>query len=183
MAEKWKREILVVSSQDTGAIIPEIAYPSVVEAFMGILLDFLAPIADQLAIAQPANLVDQLVQKPTVEEPVVHHVIDLQPDAAIIGIRSSFVPVEEVADSATTTPLSNPKTTIALFILDEEDDDAEPSPLVRCIWLSGQPSATSLSPNKSKAVAFSMPVQVGMMSICWLRRSEIVLLRPSSRVQ
>lgn len=57
-------------------------------------------------------LVDQLVQNPVIEELVVHPVIDLQPDTA--------VPIDAVADLATTAPLSNLKTTIAPFILDEE---------------------------------------------------------------
>ncbi|RXH93589.1 hypothetical protein DVH24_014165 [Malus domestica] len=70
---------------------------------MGMLPDFPTPTADQLAIAQPmaqpANLVDQLIQNPVIEEPVVYPAL---------------------ADSGVVVPLSNPKTTIVPFILDEE---------------------------------------------------------------
>lgn len=120
MAKKGKREILVISSQDTGTTIPKKFHPLMVEVSMGTLEDFPTLTVDQPATAQPTNLVDQLVQNPAVKELVVHPMIDPQPDIAIIGIGHDIVPVEVVADSVATTPLSNPKTIIVPFILDEE---------------------------------------------------------------
>lgn len=91
---------------------------------MGTLPDFLALTVDQPTIAQPttqpADLVDQLVENPTIEERVVHPVIDPQPGASIISVGFGATLIEVVVDSAVAIPLSNLKTTTAAFILDEE---------------------------------------------------------------
>ncbi|KAB2595635.1 hypothetical protein D8674_031085 [Pyrus ussuriensis x Pyrus communis] len=71
-------------------------------------------------MAQPANLVDQLVQNPTIEEPIVYPVIDPQLDAVVIAIGPNAILVKALADSVVSAPLSNLKTIIAPFILDEE---------------------------------------------------------------
>ncbi|KAB2599858.1 hypothetical protein D8674_010129 [Pyrus ussuriensis x Pyrus communis] len=73
---------------------------------MGMPPDFPTPTAHQLATTQPTtqatDLVDQLEQNSTFEEPVVHPVIDPQSDAVVIRVGLGTILVEVVANSAAT---------------------------------------------------------------------------------
>ncbi|RXH95612.1 hypothetical protein DVH24_008112, partial [Malus domestica] len=63
-------------------------------------------------VAQPSKRVKM------VEEPVVHLMINPQPDVTVFGTEPSAVPIEASANSAASAHLLNPKTTIAQLILD-----------------------------------------------------------------
>ncbi|RXH78788.1 hypothetical protein DVH24_002306, partial [Malus domestica] len=90
-------------------------------------------------IAQPSKWVKRMAKKKE------HEILTFQPHLLINSplhnlstwlIRHDIILIEAVADSTATAPLSNPKITIVPFILDEEDDDDEPSLLVRCLRAS-----------------------------------------------